>query len=111
MDTQTKVKYRLLVDGDWQDAASGRTFETVNPADESVVATVAEADAADVERAVAAARRAFETGPWPRMSAAERGRILWVMGEQILARLPELALLETQDPGKTLFDSGKIELP
>ncbi len=108
---QTPATYKLLIDGDWKDAASGRTFATINPADESVVAHVAEADAADVDVAVAAARRAFEEGPWSRMSAAERGRILWAMGDRILARISELAMLETLDSGKTLFDSGKIELP
>ena len=61
---QTPATYKLLIDGDWKDAASGRTFATINPADESVVAHVAEADAADVDLAVAAARRAFEEGPW-----------------------------------------------
>jgi len=108
---QTPATYKLLIDGDWKDAASGRTFATINPADESVVAHVAEADAADVDVAVAAARRAYEEGPWSRMSAAERGRILWAMGDRILARISELAMLETLDSGKTLFDSGKIELP
>jgi len=108
---QTPATYKLLIDGDWKDAVSGRTFATINPADESVVAHVAEADAADVDVAVAAARRAYEEGPWSRMSAAERGRILWAMGDSILARISELAMLETLDSGKTLFDSGKIELP
>ena len=108
---ETPTTYKLLIDGDWKEAASGRTFDTINPADESIVAHVAQADAADVDLAVAAARRAFEEGPWSRMSASERGRILWAMGDRILARISELAMLETLDTGKTLFDSGKIELP
>jgi acyl-CoA reductase-like NAD-dependent aldehyde dehydrogenase len=102
---------RLLIDGDWTDARSGATFATVNPADESVLAAVAEAGAEDVDAAVAAARRALESGPWARMSAAERGKILWKMGELILERIQALAMIETLDTGKTLFDSGKIELP
>ena len=102
---------RLLIDGQWVDAQSGRTFATVNPADESVITQVAEAGTEDVDVAVASARRAFESGPWPKMPAAERGKILWRMGELILERLPHLSLLETIDTGKTLFDSGKIELP
>ena len=102
---------RLLIDGRWADARSGRTFATTNPSDESVITEVAEAGPDDVDAAVAAARKAFETGPWPKMPAADRGRILWRMGELILERLAQLALLETLDTGKTMFDSGKIELP
>jgi len=102
---------RLLIDGAWTDARSGATFTTVNPADESVIASVAEAGVEDVDTAVAAARKALESGPWPRLSAADRGRILWRMGELILERLPALSMLETLDTGKTLFDSGKIEIP
>jgi aldehyde dehydrogenase (NAD+) len=109
--TASPAPGRLLIDGDWKDAASGRSFETVNPADESVITTVAEAGAEDVDLAVAAARRALETGPWARMTAAERGRILWKLGELTLERLPHLSLLETLDTGKTLFDSGKVEIP
>ncbi len=102
---------RLLIDGQWADARSGKTFATVNPADESVITHVAEAGDEDVDAAVAAARRALESGPWKRMSAADRGKVLWRMGELILERLAHLSLLETLDTGKTLFDSGKIELP
>jgi acyl-CoA reductase-like NAD-dependent aldehyde dehydrogenase len=110
-DTSTAEPGRLLIDGQWTDARSGRTFATVNPADESVITQVAEAGTEDVDVAVAAARKAFESGPWPKMSAAERGKIIWRMGELIIERLPHLSLLETLDTGKTLFDSGKIELP
>ena len=102
---------RLLIDGEWTDARSGRTFPTVNPADESVITSVAEAGSADVDRAVAAARSALDSGPWGRMTAADRGRIVWRMGELILERTAALAMIETLDTGKTLFDSGKIELP
>ncbi len=112
METADTTPARLLlVDGAWTDAASGRTFPTVNPADESVIATVAEAGPEDVERAVAAARRAFESGPWPKLAAAERGRILWRMAEGIRARAGAIAEIETLDTGKTLFDSGKVEIP
>ena len=102
---------RLLIDGQWADARSGKSFATINPADESVITQVAEAGPEDVDAAVAAGRKALESGPWPRMSAADRGKILWRMGELILERLAHLSLLETLDTGKTLFDSGKIELP
>ena len=102
---------RLLIDGQWADARSGKTFATINPADESVITQVAEAGPEDVDAAVAAGRKAWDSGPWPKMSAADRGKILWRMGELILERLAHLSLLETLDTGKTLFDSGKIELP
>ncbi len=101
----------LLVDGEWRAAVSGKTFETVNPADERVITEVAEAGEAEVDAAVRAARRALEEGPWGRMSAAERGRLVWRMGERILEELDRLAAIETMDTGKTLFDSRKIELP
>jgi len=102
---------RLLIDGQWADARSGKTFATVNPADETVIAQIAQAGPEDVDAAVTAARKALESGPWPKMTAADRGKVLWKMGELILERLSNLSLLETLDTGKTLFDSGKIELP
>jgi acyl-CoA reductase-like NAD-dependent aldehyde dehydrogenase len=102
---------RLLIDGAWTDARSGKTFPTVNPADETILTHIAEAGHDDVDAAVAAGRRALESGAWIKMSAADRGKVLWRMGELILERLPRLSLLETLDTGKTLFDSGKIELP
>jgi len=111
MDTTMEIAPgRLLIDGAWADARSGATFTTVNPADESVLATVAEAGPEDVDAAVAAARRAL-AGPWSTMTAADRGKILWRMGDLIHERIASLGLLETLDTGKTLFDSGKIELP
>src|SRR5262245_45481924 len=109
--TATPERGRLLIGGDWTEARSGRTFTTVNPADESVITSVAEAGAEDIDAAVAAARTALESGPWARMSGAERGKILWKMGELVLERISSLSLLETMDTGKTLFDSGKIEIP
>ena len=102
---------RLLIDGQWADARSGKTFATINPADESVITHVAEAGPDDVDAAVAAARKALEAGPWAKMTAAGRGKILWRVGELIHERLADLALMETIDTGKTLFDSAKIELP
>jgi acyl-CoA reductase-like NAD-dependent aldehyde dehydrogenase len=102
---------RLLIAGEWSEAQSGKRFQTINPADESVITTVADGDAADVDRAVLAARKAIDEGPWGKMPAADRGKILWKMAEAILERLPQLSMIETLDTGKTLFDSGKIELP
>ncbi len=109
--TPAPASGRLLIDGQWVDARSGKTFATVNPADETVIGNVAEAAVEDADAAVVAARKALASGPWPKMPAAERGKVLWRMGELILERLPQLSMIETQDTGKTLFDSGKIELP
>jgi len=101
---------RLLIDGGWREALSGKSFDTTNPADESVITSVAEAGSDDVDLAVQAARKAM-LGPWGKTTAAERGKILWRMGDLIHERLASLSLIETLDTGKTLFDSGKIELP
>src|SRR5438128_1146506 len=83
-------------------AASGKRFPTINPGTGEVLTTVAEADAADVDRAVAAARRAFESGPWARMHPAGRGRILLRIAQLVEAHADELAALETLDSGKPI---------
>jgi len=101
---------RLYIGGEWQDAASGRTFETVNPATGEVLTTVAEGAEADVDRAVAAAREAFENGKWPRMTARERGRLLYRMADAIEARADEIARLETLDNGKPLREARMIDI-
>jgi len=82
---------RLFIGGDWVEASSGRSIEVVSPDTERVVAQFAEADEQDMDRAVAAARRAFDEGPWPGMAPAERQAILRRMGKEIAAREPELA--------------------
>ena len=97
--------YRLLIDGQWTDAASGKVFATRNPATGAHVADVAEAEAADVDIAVAAARRAFDAGPWPRMDAAARGRFLLQVAEKIRARGDALARMETLDNGKAIRET------
>jgi acyl-CoA reductase-like NAD-dependent aldehyde dehydrogenase len=102
---------RLFIDGQWSDALSGATFKTINPATEEPITEVSEAGAEDVDRAVQAARRAFTSGPWAKMSPAERGRILWKIGDLIEANLQELARLETLDQGKTITDSGRVDVP
>jgi acyl-CoA reductase-like NAD-dependent aldehyde dehydrogenase len=101
---------KLLIDGTWQDAADGSTLERRSPAHDQVVAVYALAGVADAERAIAAARRAFDDGPWPRLKGAERARILRAVAEGILARKHELATLETLENGKPLAQSlGEIE--
>ena len=102
---------KMLIDGQWVDAVSGKTFETYNPATGEVLAHVAEADAADIDRAVKAARQAFESGPWPEMSPSKRGRLLWKLGDLIQQNLEELAELETLDNGKPIFFSRLVDVP
>jgi betaine-aldehyde dehydrogenase len=96
---------KLLIDGAWVDAADGCTLERRSPAHDTLVAIYAQAGVADTERAIAAARQAFDRGPWPHMKGAERARILRTVAEGILARKHELALLETLENGKPLAQS------
>lgn len=96
------VPKRLLIGGQWQEAASGKTFATHNPATGEELALVAEGDAADIDRAVRAARRAFEHGPWPSMTAMERGRLIWRLADLIEERSELFAELETLDNGKPI---------
>ncbi|MGH7314001.1 MAG: aldehyde dehydrogenase family protein [Candidatus Rokuibacteriota bacterium] len=102
---------QVFINGTWQPPASGETYWPINPATEEPIVEVARGDERDVEAAVAAARKAFDQGPWPRMSPHERGRIVWKLGDLVQANLDEMARLESQCTGKTLFDSGKVELP
>jgi aldehyde dehydrogenase (NAD+) len=102
---------RMLIDREWVDAVSGRRFATINPATGTVIAEVAEGDRADVDRAVQAARRAFESGPWSKMNARERGRLLYKLADLIEEHIDELAALETLDNGKPIRDSRNIDLP
>jgi len=91
---------QLFIDGQWVAAASGKTFGTPNPATGETLARIAEGDAEDINRAVRAARRAFDDGPWSRMTPSERGRIIWRIGDLILEHAEELAQLESLDNGK-----------
>ena len=93
---------KLLIGGQWVDAASGKTFETINPATGEALARVAEGDQEDVNRAVAAARKAFDEGPWPGMTAAERSRIIWKIADLIEEYAEAFAQLETLDNGKPI---------
>lgn len=102
---------RHFIDGQWVDSLDGATFDSVSPIDNSVVATVAEGSTADADRAVAAARRAFDDGPWPRMSPAERRRIIHRAAALIEERLDELALWETLDMGKPISECRTKDVP
>ena len=110
-DTLAPVKPgRLLINGEAVDSASGKTFTTYNPATEEAITTVASAGAEDVDRAVKAARAAFE-GPWGKMKPSDRQRVLFKLGDLILANAEELGRLETMDNGKPIFESKLIDAP
>ncbi|GGG83831.1 betaine-aldehyde dehydrogenase [Salipiger pallidus] len=96
------MKDQIFIDGAYCASASGEFFDVVDPADRKVFHHVPRGIAADIDRAVVAARRAFEEGPWPRMSGAERAGVLRRMGDEIAARTDELARLEVRDNGKPL---------
>jgi phenylacetaldehyde dehydrogenase len=96
----TATPRQLFINGQWTEAASGKTFATPNPATGQTLANIAEGDAEDINRAVAAARAAFDDGPWGRLTPSERGRIIWRIGDLILEHAEELAQLESLDNGK-----------
>ncbi|HEY1273151.1 MAG TPA: aldehyde dehydrogenase family protein, partial [Terriglobales bacterium] len=102
---------RLLIDGQWVDG--GSRFDTINPATGEVLTQVAGASAHDVDRAVVAARRAFEDkgGPWRKMSASDRGKLIWRLADLIEKNIDELAELETLDNGKPVFESRYVDMP
>jgi len=102
---------KLLIDGTWIEARSGKTFPVYDPSTGTVLANVAEAEAADVDKAVKAARKAFDDGPWPRMSPSERGRILWKLADLIEKRSEEFATLESLDNGKPLAVARAADVP
>jgi aldehyde dehydrogenase (NAD+) len=114
MISATKAKVspgRLLINGEWTDGS--KKFDTINPATGEVLTQIVEASAEDVDRAVKAARHAFEdrVGPWRKMSAGERGRLLWRLADLVEKNLDELAELETLDNGKPIFESKFVDMP
>ncbi len=102
---------QIFVNNAWRSPSSGETYAPINPANEEPLAQVAKGDERDIDAAVTAARKAFDEGPWPKMSPHERGRMVWKLGELIQSNLDEMARLESLCTGKTLFDSGKVEIP
>ncbi|MBJ8348894.1 aldehyde dehydrogenase family protein [Antrihabitans sp. YC2-6] len=101
---------QMYVDGQWIDALSGATFETLDPATGEAITTVPHSGVADVDRAVAAARRAFESGPWRALTPAQRQRMLWQIGEGILSRAEQFAQLETIDNGKSVAVAQAVDV-
>src|SRR5438477_8032926 len=101
----------LFIGGKWQDSVSGKTFPTLNPATGETICHVAEGDKADVDLAVKAARKAFEEGPWSKMNASQRGRLMNKLADLIEENQEELAALESLDNGKPLRDALAADLP
>jgi len=102
---------KLFIGGRWVDAASGKTFETVDPATGEVLALVAEAGAEDVDRAVVAARKSFDRGTWRELPPAERAKVLWKVGDLLEERANEFAQLETLDNGMPINDALLFHVP
>ena len=102
---------RMLIDGKWVEAVSGKTFASFNPATGEVLAQVAEGDREDIDRAVKAARKAFDSGPWRRMTSSERGRLIWKLADLLESRLEEFAQIETLDNGKPITIARVADVP
>src|ERR1041384_140720 len=114
MITATKAKVspgKLLINGQWSE--SNRSFDTFNPATGEVLTQITEAGAQEVDQAAAAARKAFDdvAGPWRKMSASERGKVLWRIADLIEKNIEELAELETLNNGKPIFESRYVDMP
>lgn len=102
---------KMLINGKWVDAVSGKTFTTENPATGETICRVAEGDKADIDKAVVAARAAFETGPWSKMSGSERARLLHKLADAVEKNADELAALESFDNGKPIRDAKAADIP
>ena len=102
---------KMLIGGKWLDATSGKTFPTYNPATGEVLAQVAEGNSIDVDRAVTAARKAFESGPWRTLTASERGQLIWKLADLLDSHLEEFAQLESLDNGKPVGVARAADVP
>ena len=111
MTENGSFKTQLFIDGSFVPSASGRTFDTTNPATGEKLASVAEAGREDLDRAVASARKAFEGGPWAAMKPRQRGRILLRAADLLASRAEVFGRVETLDNGKPIFESAKIDMP
>jgi phenylacetaldehyde dehydrogenase len=102
---------KMLINGQWVNSISGKTFPTYNPATGEVLANVAEGDREDIEQAVKAARKAFDHGPWRKLTASERGRLIWKLADLLEAHTEEFAYLESLDNGKPLAVAKVADVP
>lgn len=106
-----KKPHKMLIGGHWRSSASGNSFPVINPATGLVLTHVAEGEKEDINRAVAAARKAFEDGPWVRMSPSDRGRLLWKLADLIETHAEEFAEIESLDNGKPLSVARVVDVP
>ncbi len=106
-----KQPKQMLIDGKWVQAESGKTFDVIDPSTTDVIGQAAEGDKADVDKAVKAARKAFESGPWPNMAPHDRGKLLHRVGDLILENLDTLAELESLDNGKPITIAKAADVP
>src|SRR5215471_19023545 len=104
-------KHQLFIDGESIDAKSGKKFDVFDPATGQAIAAVAEADKADVDDAVKAARRAFETGPWSKTLPQDRSKLIWKLADLLESHADEIAQLEALDNGKPIRDARNVDLP
>lgn len=104
-------EHLLLIDGKWVPAVSGKTLDVTNPATGELLAQVAEGDREDIDRAVAAARRAFESGTWSKMTTSERGKMIWRLADLLETHLDEFAELESLDNGKPRAVAAAADVP
>jgi phenylacetaldehyde dehydrogenase len=102
---------KMLIDGKWVNAASGKTFPTYNPATGEVLTQVAEGDRQDIDAAVLAARKAFDSGPWSQMTPSDRGKLIWKLADLLEQHLEEFATIETLDNGKPLSIARAADVP
>jgi phenylacetaldehyde dehydrogenase len=102
---------KMLINGNWVNSISGKTFPTYNPSTGEVLAQVAEGDREDIEQAVKAARKAFDHGPWRRLTASERGRLIWKLADLLESHTEEFAYLESLDNGKPLIIARAADVP
>ena len=106
---KTEVRtYQMYINGEWVDSKSNKTFPVYDPASEEVIAQVPDANAEDVNRAVAAAKAAFEEGPWASTTAQERGRVLFRLADKIRQNLALLAELEARNSGKPIVEAARV---
>ena len=103
--------HKMLINGKWVEAVSGKTFATYNPATGEVLARVVEGDHEDIDRAVKSARAAFETGRWSQLTASERGRLIWKLADLLEENLEEFAELESLDNGKPMKIARAADVP
>src|SRR5690625_3845560 len=103
--------YQLFIDGNWTDAVSGKTFKSVNPANGEINGVVAKGKAEDIDLAVKAARKAFESGPWKEMAPSDRGRLLYKVAQELWGKIDELAEIESRDNGVPINENKFIAMP